>query len=113
MSEAKYTPTPWRQEEGTTLVWGACGPDFPFTGNIGVPVAEAQLRRSWASEPNMDTALANAAFIVTAVNAHADLVEALRNLLEKHGHMKPCDPCPDRECEICGAFAALSKAGVA
>ena len=45
-----------------------------------------------------DEAEANAAFIVTACNAHDDLIEACKMAYEKHGHQY--------------LFDALSKAGV-
>lgn len=66
------TPRPWRVEEGTTLIWGACNPDDLSSYGMGYPVAQACLSRGWNQrhEPTVEQATANAALIVEAVNAH-------------------------------------------
>jgi hypothetical protein len=86
MSEtAKPTPTPWRIEEGTTLIWGDCtlaGDDAKE--RLGVPVAETFMARSNWQKGNPDGAAtkANAALIVTAVNALEPMKAALEACLE-------------------------------
>lgn len=74
-----WTPGPWRVEEGTTLVWGACDPDDRTTYGMGYPVADMQKQRSWcgAGQPTIDTQVANARLIAAA----PELLEALRDML--------------------------------
>ena len=69
------TARPWRVEEGTTLIWGACDPDDLSSYGMGHPVAQACLFRGWnrRHEPTIDQAMANAALIVEAVNAYEPL----------------------------------------
>lgn len=78
-----HTPTPWRVETGTTLIWGDCTicDDGTTPDRLGVPVADAQLARPWSDgRPSYNEADANAAFIVRAVNSHDALVKALENI---------------------------------
>lgn len=66
---SKATPGPWRQEEETTLVWGACDPDDLSSRGMGFPVAEAGLRPAWLSAERASSPeqrMANAAFIAAA-----------------------------------------------
>jgi hypothetical protein len=78
---AEHTAIPWRVEEGTTLIWGACvlyedgAPNY-----LGFPVASAETARSWSTPayPSAEVQEANAAFIVKCVNSHAELVAALK-----------------------------------
>jgi hypothetical protein len=74
----EHTPTPWRVEEGTGLVWGDCTLfDDGTPDRLGVPVTDGQLERPWAQGkgPSYDEMEANAAFIVKAVNNHEKLLE--------------------------------------
>jgi hypothetical protein len=82
---SEHTPTPWRVEQGTGLVWGNCSTfDDGTPDKFGVPVTDGQLERPWAKGqgPTYEEMEANAAFIVRAVNAHAQLVAALERLIE-------------------------------
>lgn len=64
----KHTPAPWHYGHvGTDALW--IGPGYNQT-----PVAHVDHDMEYAR----DNSRANAAFIVRAVNAHDDLVEALR-----------------------------------
>lgn len=66
-----HTPTPWRIYRETGVE-----PD----GNSSLDIAKCyDIESSFSTSE--DTAKANAAFIVRAVNAHAALVSALRDLL--------------------------------
>lgn len=69
------TARPWRVEEGTTLIWGACNPDDLSSYGMGYQVAKACLSRGWNQrhEPTVEQATANAALIVEAVNAYESL----------------------------------------
>jgi hypothetical protein len=76
---ANHTPLPWRLEEGTPLIWGACDPDDKSTYGMGFPVAEAVPPTRWnCNRPSADERMANAAFIVKAANSHEALIAALR-----------------------------------
>ena len=87
MSEKTWTPESWRQEQGTTLVWGAYDPDGKSTWGMGVPVVEARIHE----RVREDEAMANAARLVACVNACAGIanpekaipavVEAFRDML--------------------------------
>lgn len=70
MSELKATPGPWRVEEGTTLVWGACDPADRSTYGMGYPVTQARVRlgaaTEYSSEFREDEAEANAHLIAAA-----------------------------------------------
>jgi len=77
---AQHTPTPWRVEEGTPLIWGNCNPDDRSTYGMGYPVARVEHPRSWQKSglPTPDEQGANAALIVRAVNAHEAMLAALK-----------------------------------
>ena len=77
----KHTPTPWRVEVGTTLIWGGCNPDDSTTRGMGVPVAKCHVI-------GVEDGEANAALIVRAVNSHAALTEAVRVLSEALGNVR-------------------------
>ncbi len=108
-----HTPTPWRVEEGTTLIWGDCllG-DGGAIERLGIPVADAQRQRSWSHQSPPVPVEANAALIVRAVNALEPMREALRRLHEmasfEAGTVNPGQPFWDALAE---ARAALSLAG--
>ena len=65
---AEPTPRPWRTH-GTVIV--------SMTGDSDAPLAECNSH--WVSAP---TCLANATLIVRAVNAHDDLVAAVKGLID-------------------------------
>lgn len=72
----EHTPTPWRVEKGTGLVWGDCTIFEDGTPDrLGIPVTDGQLERPWGKGcgPTYDEMEANAAFIVKAVNSHAEM----------------------------------------
>lgn len=77
---AKHTPTPWRVEENTDLIWGCCNADDTSSYGMGYPIISGFASfGGWADgRPDYNEKEANAAFIVRAVNAHDDLVDALR-----------------------------------
>ena len=78
---SKHTPGPWRVEEGTTLVWGACNPDDNTSWGMGYPVAEARTKLGHGSPLarsfREDEAVANAHLI--AESPH--MLEVLREVL--------------------------------
>lgn len=87
MSEtAKHTPTPWVLEKrdrvfhGGKFEWGGpliiSGDEGTEEGFIPVALVHEDGPEGWA--------LANAEYIVRAVNAHDELVAALRGLLVSH-----------------------------
>jgi len=81
------TPRPWRVEKDTTLIWGACDPDDNSTYGMGYPIATAHTQLG-AGSPfrriyKEDEARANAALIVLAVNHFDEVVEVLRDLLDR------------------------------
>ncbi|UXO93966.1 hypothetical protein Pan3_44 [Pseudanabaena phage Pan3] len=91
-----HTPEPWRVEEGTTLIWGACNPDDRTTYGMGYDIAQCRITPSLLKgrAPWVDEGKANARRIVAAINATAgiptealeagvvrELVEAARELL--------------------------------
>ena len=94
MSEAKHTPAPWqlcahlaKHDECTCgyrgSIWGA--DEETIVCEMGSsPDIDNEGRVAGHCQPQADrpTQLADAAFIVRAVNAHDDLVEALRGLIE-------------------------------
>jgi len=62
-----FTPGPWRVENKTTLIWGACNPDDNTSYGMGYPVAEAQMPRPWNRDKPTDEQIdANAALIASA-----------------------------------------------
>jgi len=78
---AEHTPTPWRVEQGTGLVWGNCTIfDDGTPDRLGVPVTDGQIERAWSkgNGPSYEEMEANAAFIAKACNAHEALVKALQ-----------------------------------
>lgn len=96
MSEGKHTPTPWRVEKGTGLIWGDCTTFEDGTPDrLGVPVTDSQLERPWAQGkgPSYEEMKANAAFIVRAVNSHQAMVDALEAARERlQGDAESCEP---------------------
>lgn len=78
-----FTPGPWRVEEGTTLVWGACNPDDRSTYGMGYPITQARVRlgsaSEYASEFREDEGEANARLIAAA----PELYGALEDLAER------------------------------
>lgn len=81
MTDTKHTPTPWRIEGGTTLIWGNCNPDDNTDAGMGYPITECRITpisaSSWCKAPYNEEGEANAAHIVKCVNMHEELVEAL------------------------------------
>jgi hypothetical protein len=73
-----HTPTPWRVEEGTDLIWGACNPDDQSTYGMGYSIVQGKSGAWGNRKPDMDEREANAALIVKAVNNFEALVKALQ-----------------------------------
>lgn len=80
----EYTPTPWRVEAGTTLIWGDCNPDDNSTRGMGYPIAECRITPSgnWSTGPYADEGAANATHIVKCVNLHDELIEVLSKFMD-------------------------------
>ena len=81
----KHTPTPWRVEKNTTLIWGACNADDTTSWGMGYPIAECRSAptSSWAKGPvDTEEAEATAHFICHAVNSHASLLPTIKELME-------------------------------
>lgn len=93
MTDTKHTPTPWRVEGGTTLIWGDCDTNDLSDYGMGYPIAECRVSpistSIWCKAPYADEGDANASHIVKCVNMHDELVEALKEasvyLPEHHG----------------------------
>jgi hypothetical protein len=103
-----HTPGPWRVEEGTTLVWGACNPDDSTTRGMGYPILECRITPSgsWAKKPWADEGEANA-HLVAALPDLLALAYQYRNDL-RH---PPSDDSRDRR--IAAIDAAIAKATAA
>ena len=99
MSERKHSPLPWGFKGSLHLTDGEN--DSAITQDSGV-IAECFGR---ISEDRTEDALANAAFIVTACNAHYILVRALKDIAGE-------DKGLDEYQLILRAREALKKAGV-
>lgn len=82
------TPLPWRLEQGTDLIWGACNPDDQTTRGMGYPIVEGHPGSSWQIDrkPQYDEREQNAAYIVTACNAYPTL---LARIAELEGALEP------------------------
>jgi len=76
---SEHTPTPWRVEDGTDLIWGACNPDDRSSYGMGYSIVEGKAPGWKPYKPSMEEREANAAFIVKAVNSHDALVEAIKH----------------------------------
>lgn len=98
-NKTMHTPTPWKIWSNDIVAKDSDGDDLIIAG-IG---KTASLRSCVYSEPVGKVKQANAQFIVTACNAHEDLVKALVTI-ECHGNANPLDRAIARE--------ALAKAGV-
>jgi hypothetical protein len=112
------TPRPWDIGDfDLTLYASVEGSDGP------IPIADFEFDQTYWDEtlPSEEEALANAQFVVQAVNAHEDLVEALRDIvsfLDEYGRegycLVCCPPEPgehiEGDCELLTARAALAKA---
>ena len=99
-TETKWTPGPWRVEQGTTLVWADCSPDDNSNG-LGRPVAEVCVNPSdsWVEGPRNGEAEATATLIAAA----PDLYWAVERLARWNGKGDPSDM-------IAMAQTALAKA---
>ena len=98
MSEAKHTHLPWSaccgkchtimSEHGpvakiTVGNWGDDYPSVRLVGDSSLDIkAEPYMAQITYGHVDKETAVANAAFIVRAVNAHDDLVAACRDALD-------------------------------
>lgn len=102
MSQSKHTPGPWRLEQDTTLVWGACDPDDSSDRGMGYPIAECRISPTshlWAKEPKLDEGEANARLIAAAPK----LKDALTAMLDYWGGYE----CP----EVDAAIAVMQELG--
>jgi hypothetical protein len=71
MSDIKHTPGPWRVEQNTTFIWGACNPDDPTTRGMGFPIAYARMVSSDREIGVISEAEANARLIAAAPDGYA------------------------------------------
>ena len=87
VGQTAHTPTPWHAESA---------PDsgIIFIRNHPSEVALAYIRKGAPDD------FANAAFITTACNSHAAIVEALRNLLSVSGSMEEFMRNAIHDCHI-------------
>ena len=81
------TPGPWRVEQDTTLIWGACNSDDTSNRGMGYPIAECRITAmsSWAKGPDADAGEANARGMAMWRDIAADLIAARRRLEAVHG----------------------------
>lgn len=93
----QHTPGPWSVNEVFGTVEGPRGQEI-----CAIHPADESGRR----EPR-STAQANARFICTAVNSHADLLEALRAFVEQYAKLAGF---PDLTSPYSGAFVAARAA---
>lgn len=104
MSAPKHTPTPWKfsQTHAHTLT-------IRHADGGGEYVAEIRV----GDTPELLlTDEANARFIVRAVNAHDDLLEALRDLIEWQA-VEHEDGCPEDDTCSCAAAPIIAKVNAA
>jgi len=105
MENTKHTPTPWFWEEGSPAI-------THHWNSKEIAIAEV-IKPEWHENKRMASieAGANAAFIVKAVNAYDDMLEAL----EAWGNLEQCLDAlrGKKHCykDICGAFQ-LTKAAI-
>lgn len=85
----KMTKGPWRVEEGTTLIWGACNRDDNSSYGMGYPVAEAQMPRRWNGDnpttEEIDTnarAIASLPDLIAELKRTREALEIAREYLE-------------------------------
>jgi hypothetical protein len=123
MSEAKHTPLPWHACCGkchtimsthhpiaqiTVGDWGDDYPSIRLVGDSSLALkAEPYMAQITYGHIEKEVAIANAAFIVKAVNAHDDLVKALRECRIAMWADNPADGWKEI---IEAADAALAKA---
>ena len=103
------TKGPWRLEQGTTLIWGACIPEDASSRGMGYPISECRITAisSWAKGPDADAGEANARLIALSpdlarrVIAAEKLAEALRVVCQ-HGRIDDSES----RMNMCGAALA-------
>jgi len=97
---AQHTPGPWRLEEGTNLVWGACNPDDTTSYGMGMPVAEAKVELNKTYD--WEQSCVNARLIAAA----PDLLDALQRMVDWAGDM----PHTSERLDVIVARVAIAKA---
>lgn len=112
MTDTKHTPTPWRVEGDTTLIWGHCDTHDLSDYGMGYPIAECRVSpmstSTWCRAPYADEGEANAAHIVKCVNMHDELVAALENLAD---FCEGSFAKPKEQDDLIEALRVLKKAG--
>lgn len=100
----KHTPGPWRVEEGTTLVWGACDSDDTSTFGMGYPIVTGCRSHSvWAKgHPSDEEQQANVRLIAAA----PELLEILIKICAIQESGDVASWAPEWDC----ARAAIAKA---
>jgi len=104
-----HTKGPWRVEEGTTLVWGACNPDDLTNYGMGYPVAECRITpiSSWAKGPDSDEGEANARLIAAAPDMINELRQCAVELEEAANVLRPTLP------SLSSIYASAAKRTIA
>lgn len=114
-AKIEHTPTPWKFAGEVQRVDGDdlwCGQIAPVSG----PKYRGEIARIQSADQiggiSRDEASANAAFIVTAVNSHADLVKALEELQAAETAYRMChDLDGDGHINTGRAWDKLRQAG--
>lgn len=116
MGEVKHTNLPWRVEEDTDLIWGACNDEDQSNYGMGYPIASGfSSFGTWAKgRPDFPEKEANAEFIVRAANAHYDLLEALKRFVSEYIDLVESGDAvfwdAEKEEKVKMARAAIAKA---
>lgn len=101
MPETKHTPLPWRLYEGDDYISvGTTDPSDPL-------ILDTIGQRSNDPDRPEDEQVANAEFIVRAVNSHDDLLAVCRAVLDRHSYQGTGEPWP---ALFEAARAAVAKA---
>jgi hypothetical protein len=97
---------PWRQKRSE--ITGA--PTLRIETAEGTPIADV----TWSHADNGVASLSDAAFIVRAVNSHADLLAALKDMAVRYTALVNCGDCgnwdPETEPQVVAAREAIAKA---
>ena len=104
------TPTPWRVEHDTCLIWGACAEG---ERSMGYPVSNCQMEhRSWSPLRYVEME-ANAAFICLAVNSFEPMRRALEWIAKEAGEFGDGAPDAHHAQKVLLNLEAKAKAALA
>lgn len=104
--EAKQTPAPWSVIEHS---WATTG---IYAGEVRIAVLDIKAEATEDTQIDLEEQMrANAAFIVRAVNAHDELLAALKlTLAELEAYELPRDPLHPQRAAVEAARAAIATA---